>query len=321
MNLKLGYILMLFFYVNILQASSVQLDSIKTYLVNPSTKVKGTLHRINKFPSKFVTPRNIDIWTPEEFDKSKTYSVLYMHDGQMLFDSNKTWNGQEWGVDEKMTDLLKDSSIKETIVIGIWNVYSERNANYFPEKVFNSLNKQNKDELRGMAKHKNQVTFVNSDDYLKFIVKELKPFIDSNYPTKTNPENTFIMGSSRGGLISLYAFCEYPEIFGAAACLSTHWIGTYTNIESNQIPYLILDYMMENLPSSENHKIYFDYGTKTLDALYLPYQNLVSTALEYKSYNDESMMNLKFEGHEHNEIFWNKRLVSPLTFLLKKNHE
>jgi enterochelin esterase-like enzyme len=129
------------------------------------------------------------------------------------------------------------------------------------------------------------------------------------------------MGSSRGGLISLYAFCEYPEIFGAAACLSTHWIGTYTNIESNQIPYLILDYMMENLPSSKNHKIYFDYGTKTLDALYLPYQNLVSTALEYKSYNDESVMNLKFEGHEHNEIFWNKRLVSPLTFLLKKNHE
>jgi hypothetical protein len=78
---------------------------------------------------------------------------------------------------------------------------------------------------------------------------------------------------------------------------------------------------MENLPSSKNHKIYFDYGTKTLDALYLPYQNLVSTALEYKSYNDESVMNLKFEGHEHNEIFWNKRLVSPLTFLLKKNHE
>ena len=321
MNLKLGYILMLFFNVNMLQASSVQLDSIKTYLVNSSIKVKGNIHRINKFPSKFVTPRNVDIWTPKEFDKSKTYSVLYMHDGQMLFDSNKTWNGQEWGVDEKMTDLLKDSSIKETIVIGIWNVYSERNANYFPEKVFNSLNKQNKDELRGMAKHKNQETFVNSDDYLKFIVKELKPFIDSNYPTKTNPENTFIMGSSRGGLISLYAFCEYPEIFGAAACLSTHWIGTYTNNEKNQIPYKILDYMMENLPSPKNHKIYFDYGTETLDALYLPYQNLVSTTLEFKSYGVESMMNLKYEGHEHTEIFWNKRLELPLTFLLKKNNE
>ena len=79
--------------------------------------------------------------------------------------------------------------------------------------------------------------------------------------------------------------------------------------------------MMENLPSSENHKIYFDYGTKTLDALYLPYQNLVSTALVYKSYNDESMMNLKFEGHEHAEIFWNKRLEYPLTFLLKKKND
>ena len=70
--------------------------------------------------------------------------------------------------------------------------------------------------------------------------------------------------------------------------------------------------MMENLPSSENHKIYFDYGTKTLDALYLPYQNLVSTALEYKSYNDESMMNLKkFSATNITNFFHTEKMVSP----------
>ena len=321
MLLNQNYILLFFLSINMLWATCTPLDSIKTYWINPTEKIEGNIKRVEKFPSKFVTPRNVDIWAPKDFDSTKTYSVLYMHDGQMLFDADKTWNGQEWGVDEHMSELLNESKLKETIVVGIWNVYSERNANYFPQKVFEALDKENKEALRRMAEKKNQETFINSDDYLKFIVTELKPYIDTNFPTKTSSKDTAIMGSSRGGLISLYAICEYPEVFGAAACLSTHWIGTYSNAESNQIPYVIFDYLMDNLPSPINHKIYFDYGTHTLDALYLPYQNLVTTALEYKSYNDESMVNLKFDGHEHAEKFWNKRLAMPLNFLLKKNYE
>ncbi len=317
MLLNKTHILLFSLSVNMLWASSSSLDSIKTYWMNPSQKIEGNIKRIEKFPSKYVTPRNVDVWFPKDYDNTKTYSVLYMHDGQMLFDADKTWNGQEWGVDEHMSALLKTSKIKETIVVGIWNVYSERNANYFPQKVFETLDKENKEALKRMAEKKNQETFINSDDYLKFIVTELKPYIDTNFSTKTSPKDTAIMGSSRGGLISLYAICEYPDVFGTAACLSTHWIGTYSNSESNQIPYAILDYMMDNLPSPTNHRIYFDYGTKTLDALYLNYQNLVTTALEYKSYDNESMVNLKFDEHEHAEKFWNKRLATPLTFLLK----
>ena len=114
----------------------------------------------------------------------------------------------------------------------------------------------------------------------------------------------------------MYALCEYPEVFGSAACLSTHWIGTYSNMESNQIPYALFNYMMEHLPSPKTHKIYFDYGTKTLDALYLPYQDLVNTTLDYKMYDEESMRNIKFEGHDHSENSWQKRLKTPLKFIL-----
>ena len=308
--------------MNMLWASScVSVDSLKTYLIKPSEKIEGTILRLDHFPSKLVTPINVDIWFPKDYDDAKRYSVLYMHDGQMLFDADKTWNGQEWGVDEHMSELLENSKIKETIVVGIWNIYTERNANYFPQKVFEILDKKNKEALQRMAEKKNQATFVNSDNYLKFIVTELKPYIDANFPTKSGQKDTAIMGSSRGGLVSLYAICEYPKVFGAAACLSTHWIGTYSNAESNQIPYSLFDYMMENLPSPKNHSIYFDYGTKTLDALYLPYQNLVTTALEYKSYDEESMMNIKFDSHEHTAKFWKERLAIPLTFLLKTTYE
>src|SRR5210317_859399 len=65
----------------------------------------GQIQRIQKFPSEFVTPRNIDIWLPENYTKTKSYAVLYMHDGKMLFDPSDTWNSQEWGVDEAMVAL------------------------------------------------------------------------------------------------------------------------------------------------------------------------------------------------------------------------
>lgn len=291
-------------------------DSIVIHHLNSTETVVGKIQRLNKFPSKYVTPRHIDVWLPQNFDPSKRYSVLYMHDGQMLFDRSSTWNKQEWGVDEHMTELLSKGEIQETIVVGIWNVYSERNANYFPEWVFNNMEQEDKIALQRMAAKKNQDTVVNSDNYLRFIVQELKPYIDQHYPTKTAKEDTSIMGSSRGGLISMYALCEYPEVFGSAACLSTHWIGTYSNMESNQIPYALFNYMMEHLPSPKTHKIYFDYGTKTLDALYLPYQDLVNTTLDYKMYDEESMRNIKFEGHDHSENSWQKRLKTPLKFIL-----
>ena len=76
---------------------------------------------------------------------------------------------------------------------------------------------------------------VQSDAYLKFLVTELKPFIDSTFSVATDRSNTFIAGSSMGGLISMYAVCEYPAVFGGAACLSTHWPGIFT-AENNPIP-------------------------------------------------------------------------------------
>ena len=319
--LRFNFILLIIICINTLEASICKADSIKKYKLNRSEKVQGLIERIEKFPSKIVTPRNIDIWFPLDFDKSKRYDVLYVQDGQMLFNSDRTWNGLEWGMDEHMTRLMTNDQIKETIVVGIWSIYRDRNANYFPKKIFESLDDDSKAAMQRICKKRKQSTFINSDRYLKFIVTELKPYIDFNYPTKPDMENTHIMGSSKGALFSIYALCEYPEIFGSAACLSTHWTGTYSGSESNQIPYVIFDYLMVNLPTAGIHRIYFDYGTETLDAKYLPYQDLVNTVFDYKSYDDQSMINLRFDGHEHNEKFWNARLEKPLLFILKESDE
>jgi predicted alpha/beta superfamily hydrolase len=280
----------------------------------------GKIERISNFNSKFVDARHVDVWLPEGYSTDKKYAVLYMHDGQMLYDSAAAWNKQEWGVDETLGLLMKDKKIKDCIVVGIWNSGKNRHIDYFPQKPFESLTPFQKDTLLKANRTNGAVVFsgkVQSDAYLKFLVTELKPFIDSTYSTLTNRSNTFIAGSSMGGLISMYAICEYPNVFGGAACLSTHWPGTFTT-HNNPIPAAFVRYMKKHLPSPKNHRIYFDFGTATLDALYEPYQLQVDAVMKQKRFNAKNWKTLKFEGADHSENAWRNRLTQPILFLMGK---
>ena len=279
----------------------------------------GTIKRIDSFPSKFVRPRTVDVWLPENYSKNQKYAVLYMHDGQMLFDSLSTWNKQEWKVDEIVGGLISEGIIKNSIVVAIWNHSDIRHPNYFPQKPFETLPKKLRDSIANVSEKQYGSDFKtpNSDNYLKFIVEEVKPLIDANFSVYTNAENTLISGSSMGGLISMYALCEYPAIFGGAACLSTHWPGIMP-FKENPIPESFFKYLEQNLPLAKTHKIYFDYGTRTLDKFYLPYQHRVDEILKLKGFDETNYKNLKFEGHDHSENSWNKRFQIPVEFLLKE---
>ena len=125
------------------------------------------------------------------------------------------------------------------------------------------------------------------------------------------------MGSSMGGLMSMYAISEYPEVFGGAACISTHWVGAAPK-EDNPLPDAIFKYMEANLPQAGQHKLYFDYGNKTLDEHYPQYAPRVDAILKQKGYTEDNAKNLFFEGTDHSENSWNARLDQPLLFLLGK---
>jgi enterochelin esterase-like enzyme len=259
-----------------------------------------------------VDARNVDVWLPEDYSPSKKYAVLYMQDGQMLFDSATTWNHMAWKVDETMNELLHENKISDCIVVGIWNNGIKRHAEYFPQKALPYIPDSARKELMTLMDNT-----ALADNYLKFLVFELKPFIDSSFSTKKDRSNTFVAGSSMGGLISLYAICEYPDVFGGAACMSTHWTGIY-RADHNPIPFSILKYMSEKLPSPNHHKIYFDHGTKTLDSLYTPFQEQVDSIMKKKGYTNKNFESKIFEGADHSEASWAKRLAIPLEFLLKK---
>jgi len=284
------------------------------------TPIAGKIQRIENFNSKFVDARNIDVWLPEGYSHEKKYAVLYMQDGQGLYDATTTWNHQSWDVDDIITKLLNEHKIKEVIVVGIWNGQTKRHTEYFPQKPFESLTNIEKDtvtaQLQRASRTKEPFKPV-SDNYLKFLVTELKPFIDSAYSTNSNQANTFVAGSSMGGLISMYAICEYPKVFGGAACLSTHWPGAFT-MENNPVPVAFIKYMRTHLPNAKDHKMYFDYGDQTLDAMYPPLQKKVDSVMQAKGFTNKSWMTKFYPGDNHSEVSWNKRFNVPLTFLLGK---
>lgn len=286
--------------------STVPADSIPV----PAT---GRIERLAAFPSQFVAARNIDVWLPEGYGQGKRYDVLFMHDGQMLFDARTTWNKQAWNIDAALTNLRRSGAIRDVIVVGIWNNGPLRHAEYFPEKFLPYL----PDAVRTRFVSQSLKGTPLADRYLRFLVEELKPAIDARFATLPGRDHTFVMGSSMGGLISLYAISEYPETFGGAGCLSTHWIGGFDTNAS--LPLAAFNYLQTHLPDPATHRIYMDRGSRELDAKYATAQTFVDDILRERGYTDANWMSRIFEGDGHNEADWAARVQIPLLFLLARH--
>lgn len=293
-----------FFYVCLLALPAAVFSQIPQQI--SGANITGKLLRYVDFPTKISLSRNVDVWLPPGYDQNtkKRYAVLYMHDGQNLFDPKESPSGVEWGVDETLTRLIAEKKVRETIVVGIWNT-PYRVTEYAPQKAADLVTRKN---IKSSALIKSPEG--ESDKYLRFITSELKPFVDKHFRTKKDRKDTFIMGSSMGGLMSLYAVAEYPGVFGGAGCVSTHFpLGGG----------VMLEYMRRFLPTAKTHRIYFDYGTESLDADYEKYQLQADEIMKSKGYEkDVNWTTRKFDGADHTEKSWAKRIDQPLVFLLRE---
>ncbi|WP_237067669.1 alpha/beta hydrolase [Microbulbifer guangxiensis] len=273
----------------------------------------GKLQTLPPFEFDGIAPRPVHVWLPDGYPGKAPYAVLYMHDGQMLFDANTTWNKQEWGVDEAASELQASGQTVPFIVVAIENVSETRHGDYFPQKARALLPATE----RGRAHPFNQAE-LRADRYLQFLLGQLKPYIDSHFEVAPDPEHTFIAGSSMGGLISLYALLEYPQIFSAAAAISTHWPGIKPE-DDLPVAAAIRAYVERNLPQPGQHRIYFDHGTETLDAVYPPLQEKVDAIMRAAGYESPAWQTRVFEGHAHDENSWQARLAEPLLFLMGRD--
>jgi predicted alpha/beta superfamily hydrolase len=222
------------------------------------------------------TNRDFFVWLPSGYDENiaRRYPVLYMHDGQNLIDPKTAYAGKDWQVDETVTRLIKEYKIKEIIVVGIYN------------------SKDRLEEYSDTEKGKK---------YLKFIIEELKSFVDSKYRTLTDNKNTAIIGSSMGGLASFLAAWKYPEVFSMTGCMSSSF-----HFNDEKVFKLIDEY---NGPK-KHIKIYIDHGEDGLirgQKIFCKLTQLgyvIGTDLDY----------FYAPGAGHNETEWAKRLERPLLF-------
>jgi enterochelin esterase-like enzyme len=278
---------------------------------SPPPRVKtGQLERLPTLANRHGEPRPVDVWLPPGYDGNKRHAVLYMHDGQMLFDASTTWNKQAWEVDAIAAPLLAAGKLRDFIVVGVHNNGKKRFAEYYPQKFMAHLPDDARDGLikRGLE------GAPLADAYLRFLVEELKPQIDTRYATRPGRDDTLLMGSSMGGLISVYALLEFPQVFGAAAALSTHWI---TMFEDNEVfPAAAMAYLRDKLPAPGALKLYMDHGTTELDAQYSRAQQRINALFKERGFGPPQVVSRVFEGAGHNEAAWRARLATPLAFLL-----
>lgn len=244
--------------------------------------------------------RNVIVYLPPGYDthKSQRYSVFYMHDGQNLFDGATSFiPGQEWRVDETAEQLIKAGKIEPLIIVGIYNAGAERVNEYTATQ-----------DPKYKAGGKGAL-------YARFIVEELKPYIDKTYRTKTDAKHTGTGGSSLGGLISLYLGLKYPSIFTRIAVVSPSvwWadndIVRFTENQSPKPPLRIwLDIGTKEGPdSAEAHQQMVD-GTR-----------LLKTTLMRKGWKENKDLHyMEAEGAEHNEKAWAARTAGILEFLFPK---
>lgn len=245
-------------------------------------KVIGEVRYHRNFGSSFLgNERNIFVWLPPSYStqSGKRYPVLYMHDGQNLIDPTTSFAGTDWRVDETVTRLIKEGKLKEIIVVGINNT-ADRLEEY-------------SDSEKG-------------ENYIKFIIEELKPFIDSGYRTFADPRNNAVIGSSMGGLISLLMAWKHPEVFAMAGCMSSSFY-----YDNDKIFETIRNY--ETPPRGV--KLYIDHGEdglvrgQKMFAFLTQMGFVIGTNLDY----------YYAPGAEHNEAAWAGRLERPLLFFFGSN--
>ncbi|WP_333809616.1 alpha/beta hydrolase [Flavobacterium sp.] len=225
------------------------------------------------------TSKKIWLYLPHNYKTTKKkYPVIYMHDAQNLFDDKTAFAG-EWHVDETL-----DSLKAEVIIVGIEHGNEKRSQELIPfsnEKFSNG----------------------KADNYLDFIVNNLKPHIDSNYRTKSGKMNTAIAGSSLGGLVSYYAILKYPKVFGKAAIFSpSFWLG-------NEI------YTLTENTKKLNTKLYFLCGDSESESMVQDMDKMVDLVNDKRCTCMHLTKKVVIKGGKHNEKLWSKEFGKAYLWL------
>ncbi len=255
----------------------------------------GNIKRHRGFPSKVLgNRRDVLVYLPPGYRRfsRRRYSVLYLHDGQNVFDAATSFSGVEWGVDETTERLVRKKLIEPLIIVAIANTGEDRIHEYAPTGGVIDAKAKRKKRSRGLARQ-----------YGQFLIEELKPYIDKKYRTKREPEFTGLGGSSLGGLVTLAIGLLFPHAFNRLIVMSPSiWWDDFAI-------YRLLD-MIEKKPAL---KIWLDTGTAEPG---WEQARVLCDQMIIKGWRlDVDLTYLEAEGADHSEVAWAARVDPALRFL------
>lgn len=272
-----------------------------------------------------LPPRRVRAWLPALPAQAPRggWAVLYLHDGQNLFDPADSIAHGAWDVDRTLQRSIAAGAVRPTMVVAIDNAREDRSLEYGPQAPLMAL----PPELRAAVPRPGRggATDPRSDAYVDALARRLKPWVDARFPTDPSPGATGVCGSSMGGLVSLYAVCRHPTVFGLAAALSTHWpVATSPAMyepsraaELDRVAAAVRDGLVAALPPPGRHRLWMDHGDQGLDALYPPRQSAFDAALRARGWTQGPAWTTRaYPGTGHDERWWRERLDDPLRFLL-----
>lgn len=261
----------------------------------PEHTLTGNIQEHPGFASRLLgNRRDVLVYLPPGYRRSRTrrYPVLYLHDGQNVFDAATAFGGSEWGVDETAQRLAEQNLIDPVIIVAVANTGEARIHEYAPSR--GRIDEGQRKRSKGLLRQ-----------YGGFLINELKPFIDARYRTLTGPEYTGLGGSSLGGLASMVLGLWFPNVFRRLAIMSPSiwW--------DNEILYKMIDKIDEE--ARPPLKIWLDTGTH--EPGWERARVLRDGLLEkgWRLYDD--LHYFEDEGAEHTERAWAHRIDAALRFL------
>jgi predicted alpha/beta superfamily hydrolase len=244
----------------------------------------------DRFPSRFLrNKRDLIVYLPPGYDQQpqRHFPVLYLHDGQNLFDGSTSFiPGMDWHVGQTADQCIQDGRVEPLIIVGIYNAGKQRLGEYTPTRA---------PKLGGGRANR----------YAKFLLEEVKPFVSSQYRSKQDTENTGIGGSSLGGLVSLYLGLRQPEIFGKIAALSP-------SVWWNE--RVILRFA-STAPVQPLPRIWLDIGTREGPRIVDDVERFRDVLIGKGWQQERNLHYQRVEGAEHNEAAWAARVGPFLQFL------
>ncbi|WAC22441.1 alpha/beta hydrolase [Blastomonas sp. SL216] len=278
----------------------------------------GRLLQYERIAAAGLPDQRLTIWLPPGYDAGvRRYPVLYMHDGHNLFDRRFSNFDKIWAADKAMLRASASGAVEPHIIIGIWAPGADRFRQYLPRNIHDAASPSLRARMDAAAGGP-----ILSHVYLEWIAGPLKTWVDANFRTRTGRDDTAIMGSSMGGLMSCYAFLNRPDIFGRAACISTHWPAIDPRAVEGGDPELIRlwdRWFAEKLGPPDDRRLWLDHGTATLDAFYAPYQQAVDARIAASGWQKgQDWESRVYEGAEHEENAWAARLPEIMGWLLRR---